>query len=337
MESKIFKILSIDGGGIKGLYSAAFLAKIEEKLDKKAGDCFDMICGTSTGGLIALGLACGKPASELRDLYYNHGQEIFPTSNNKFIRFFQLKVFNTIKQTFWGGKFSNNALRVHLEKVFATRTLGELNNLVCIPSFNLVKGMPRIFKYPHTEGGFFKDKDIPIVDAALATSAAPTYLPIHEHEKVLYVDGGVWANNPSLCGLLEAIMYFVGEGKEYNSLEILSVPTITQPSGWVSGVSKKRSFLGWKSKLIQTSMDGQAYFADFFLDKALNRIVPNAKYIRVKTPELSKDQTNTIEMARADQKALDTLKILGEHDGAEYALKEEIINFFNTDKTYKIR
>ena len=70
-----FKILSIDGGGIKGLYSASVLARFEEKTGKKITNHFDMICGTSTGGLIALGLASGKSAQELSDLYFVKGCE----------------------------------------------------------------------------------------------------------------------------------------------------------------------------------------------------------------------------------------------------------------------
>ena len=262
-EGKAFKILSIDGGGIKGLYSASILNRLEEKVGKKSGDCFDMICGTSTGGLIALGLASGKNANDLVDLYNLKGNKIFPTSKYRFLRFFQQK-WKTAKQVLFWGKFSAKPLTCILKETFKTKTLGQLNNLVCIPSFNLTSGMPRVFKYPHKEGGFFRDKNIPLVDAALATSAAPTYLPIHDYDNTLYVDGGVWANNPTQCGLLEAIDYFVGEDKEYSHVEILSIASISQASGWSSGVRKRRSFIGWKSKLIQTSMDGQAYFTDFF-------------------------------------------------------------------------
>lgn len=336
MSQKVFKILSIDGGGIKGLYSAAFLAELERGLDKRVADYFDLICGTSTGGLIALGLASGKPASELMDLYYAQGNTIFPTSNNTFLRYLQLKFIHPFRQIFWRGKFSNKALRVQLEKVFGDKTLGDLQNLVCIPSYNLIKGMPRVFKFPHKEGCFFKDKDIPIVDVALSTSAAPTYLPIHAYKEELYVDGGVWANNPSLCGLLEAILYFVGEGKEYDSIELLSIPTISEPNGWTANTRRRRSFTGWQSKLIQTTMDGQAYFTDLFLRKTLHKIVPRAKYVRVSTPILSAEQMKVIDMDRADKKALNTLKVLGEHDGAEHALTKEIKAFFETGKSYFI-
>ncbi len=337
MERKPFKILCIDGGGIKGLYSASVLAKIEEQTGKKSGECFDMICGTSTGGLIALGLACGKGANELVELYYKNGKDIFPTPNNRIVRFFKRNIYQGLRQTLFFGKFSNKKLKENLVKTFGERKLGELDNLVCIPSFNLVTGMPRMFKFPHKEGNFFMDKEIPIVDAGLATSAAPTFLPLHEYNKALYVDGGVWANNPSLCGLLEALDHFVGEDKEYSTVEMLSISSVSQASGWSANARLNRSFMGWKTKLFQTSMDGQAYFTHFFLKKSMNKILTDAIYYRIESPKLSADQMSVLEMDRADRSALDTLKVLGDQDGYTNACNPDVLNFFSTYKTYNTK
>lgn len=333
MSQKAFKILSIDGGGIKGLYSASLLAAIEKKTGKPIGASFDMICGTSTGGLIALALASEQPAQDLVDLYYNYGNEIFPTANNKWLRKLQ-SFWQTIKQGMWGGKYSNESLQVHLKKVFGAKTLGELNNLVCIPSFNLTQGQPRVFKYPHSEGDFFKDKDIPLVDAALATSAAPTYLPIHRYKESLYVDGGVWANNPSLCGVLEALQYFVGEDKEYDHIDLLSIPSIEQSSAWTPDKKRNQSFARWRDKLFQTSMDGQAFFTDFFLKNTIEKLAPNSKYHRISSPPLSKEKMGMISMDRTDTAALDTIKGLGDFQGAGIALDKNVLHFFETSKTY---
>lgn len=335
MESRPFKILAIDGGGIKGLYSASVLARLEEKAGVKSGNCFDMICGTSTGGLIALGLANGITAADLVKLYLERGKEIFPTAENRQLRWLQRKVFQFVKQTFYRGKFSNKNLKAILQETFGDTTLGELQNLVIIPSFNLTSGMPRIFKFPHKEGDFFMDKNIRLVDAALATSAAPTYFPIHSIDDTLYIDGGVWANNPSLCGLLEAIKYFVGQDKDYTHVEILSIASISQASGWPSGVRKERSFIGWREKLIQTSMDGQAFFTHFFLDTAIHRLDPNSKYVRIESPKLSCDQMEVLAMDRADKNALNTLKSLGNQDGYTATNNNNVMQFFNTVKTYK--
>ncbi|NEN24494.1 patatin-like phospholipase family protein [Cryomorpha ignava] len=334
-ENKPFKILSIDGGGIKGLYSATVLSRLEEKAGRRAGECFDMICGTSTGGIIALGVASGEKATDLAKLYSEHGKSIFPTSNYRFFRYFQSKI-QALKQTLFWGKYSAKQLKKQLTNTFKEKKLGELDNLVCIPSFNLTSGLPRVFKFPHKEGGFFMDKEIPLVDAALATSAAPTYLPIHEYNDTMFVDGGVWANNPSLCGLLEALKFFVGdEGKNYTHVELLSIASISQASGWAAKSRKRRSFIGWKSKLMQTSMDGQAYFTHFFIQNAIKKIDPRAKYVRIESPKLSCEQMEVLEMDRADKRALATLKSLGNQDGYTNANIESVMNFFKTDKTYK--
>lgn len=335
MANKPFKILSIDGGGIKGLYSATVLERLEEKAGKKSGECFDMICGTSTGGLIALGLASGKSSEELARMYLENGKRIFPTSEISIIRFIQRTLFQTLGQTLFFGKFSQKALKETLDETYGTTKLGDLNNLVCIPSFNLISGMPRMFKYPHKEGGFFMDKDISLVDAGLATSAAPTYLPVHEIGDKLFIDGGLWANNPSMCGLLEALKFFVGEEKEFSHVEILSIPSISQPSGWLANVRRRRSFLGWRSKLIQIPMDGQAYFTDFFLSNTIKLLNKDSKYIRLKSPTLSSEQMKVIDMDRADKKALKTLRNLGDQDGYTNANNPDIMSFFKTLKNYK--
>lgn len=333
MGNKPFKILSIDGGGIKGLYSAAVIARLEEKTGKKSADCFDMICGTSTGGLIALGLSSGKSASDLVDLYYSQGNKIFPTYEYMLPRWLQRSILHFFTQTFFFGKFSNKKLKQVLVDAFGEKQLGELNNLVCIPSFNLTSGEPRMFKFPHKEGGFYTDKSISLVNAALATTAAPTYFPIHEFDGTLYIDGGVWANNPSLCGLLEALTHFI-DGENYTHAEILSIGSITKPNGWNSKVRKKRSFIGWRSKLIETTMDGQAYFTDFFLRKAIKRINANSRYKRIDSPKLSMNHIKVLEMDRADKNALTTLKSLGNRVGAEKSLEPDILEFYNTSKTY---
>lgn len=127
MESKTFKILSIDGGGIKGLYSASILASFEKKTGKNITDHFDMICGTSTGGLIAIGLANGMSAQSLVDLYMNKGSKIFPTSNSYYVRGFQ-NSYKTIKQLFFSNKHSVKPLKRILEGLFGDKTMSEANN-----------------------------------------------------------------------------------------------------------------------------------------------------------------------------------------------------------------
>lgn len=334
MERKTFKILSIDGGGIKGLYSSSILASLELKTGKSITDHFDMICGTSTGGLIAIGLANGMSAQSLVDLYINQGSKIFPTSDNYFIRSFQNSM-KTIKQLFFSNKHSVRPLKRILEGLFGDKTMNDADNLLCIPSFNLTNGQPKVFKKSGSHTEHFVDSTIKLVDIALATSAAPSYFPIHEHNNFLYTDGGVWANNPTLCGLLEAIDYYVGEGKEFDDFSILSISSITTPNGWVSTSNKSKSIVGWNKKIFQTAMDGQSYFTDYFLRKIVSKINPKGNYFRIKSPDLSSAQMKIITMDRADKITLLTIQALGNQVGNTFATKPEILEFFKTIKNYK--
>lgn len=327
-QNKVFKILSIDGGGIKGLYSASVLSKIEEKTGKKITDNFNMICGTSTGGIIALALSYGLSADEIVDFYLTKGPKIFSTYKYPFIEYLSRKSL-FVKQILFKSKFSNKELEKALIDVFEDKRISDLKNLLCIPSFNLSTGEPRVFKNSGINTPFFRDGNLKIVDVALSTSAAPTYFPIHSIDEDLYVDGGVWANNPALCGLFEALEHYVGEGKEYDSYEILSISSISIPSGWSYTSKKSKSFVNWNEKLFNATLDGQSFFTDHFLKNMVKKISPIGNYIRIDSPKLSKKQIDSIKMDKADIVALKTLKSLGENTGYNIATKENILKLFN--------
>ncbi|MEI6822160.1 MAG: CBASS cGAMP-activated phospholipase [Bacteroidota bacterium] len=328
MENKTFKILSIDGGGIKGLYSALIIQQLEEQYGP-ISDYFDMICGTSTGGLIAMGLSIKKPSSEIVKFYNEEGPKIF-TKNR-----FYSRLYRTLKQTLFFGKYNNAKLKRAFIQMFEDLTLGHAHTLLCIPSFNLTKGMPRMFKYPHKEGKFHMDRDIKMVDVGLATSAAPTFFPIAKIGDAHYIDGGVWCNNPSFVGLLEALEHFVGPGKNYSTYSILSISSINKPSGWNTNIRQNKSFIGWRDKIIQTSLNGQSFFTEFLMEKLVKYTNPPGYYFRIPSPVLSVQQSQEIEMDIASKNAISLLNHLGKSTGAQYRIKTEIETFFKTYKTYK--
>ena len=147
-ESQTFKVLSIDGGGIKGLYSSKILENFERRFECRLADYFDLICGTSTGGLIALAISLKLPVSLISTLYQECGAKIFPT---------QGKVSAFIQQTFLNGKHSNKELKKELCKVFGNTLIEDSYSLLCIPSFSLNDGRPFIFKFDHKEGHLKRD------------------------------------------------------------------------------------------------------------------------------------------------------------------------------------
>lgn len=346
-----FKILSIDGGGIKGLYSAVVLAHLEEKFKCRLVDCFDMICGTSTGGLIALGLASGKSAQELVDFYEQEGPAIFGHRNTFTALLKQLT--GTVGQVFVGGKYGHRRLEAAVTKVLGADTrMSQAQALLCIPSFNLMKGWPRVFKFPHPEGDIDLNKYGRMVDVALATTAAPTYFPIAAINGSYYVDGGVWANNPTLCGVLEALRYFVGPGKtlqgknagkEFSEYSILSIGSVQEYSAWsLKGRLwqqkwRKRGFVSWQDKLFQTSLDGQAQFADNFTSKLIHWTKAPGHYHRISSPALSAEQQAVIGLDKASSSAISLLKTLGNQVGEDYRSNDKIgliAPFFSHPKQY---
>lgn len=189
-----FQILSLDGGGIKGIFSAAVLAAIEEDLNVKVTDHFDLIAGTSTGGIIAIGLGLGLRPREIVEFYLREGPKIFP-------RWLGLK---SLQHWVW-RKFSAAPLEEALKNCFKEKRFGDSTKRLVIPSYNLGEDDVYIFRTPHDER-LRRDFKVPAWKVAKATSAAPTFFPCaRDIDSLRLIDGGVWANNPTLVALTEAV------------------------------------------------------------------------------------------------------------------------------------
>lgn len=198
-----FRILSIDGGGIKGIFPASVLTAFERELcgGASAGRYFDLIAGTSTGGIIALGLGLGMPASRILELYMANGEAIFPPVTGPFRR---LKRAWLSTRRLLRYSYEREPLEVALETVFGDRLLGESERRLCIPSFEGNYGEVQVFKTPH-HPDFRLDWREKVVDVALATAAAPSFFKVFRNQGRVFADGGVWANNPIMIGLVDAL------------------------------------------------------------------------------------------------------------------------------------
>lgn len=337
---KVFKILSIDGGGIKGLYSATILKRLEEKFKCHTSDHFDMICGTSTGGLIALALSLKITAEDICSFYEKKGGMIFPTHKKIKIPFYKTIDYGFFKQTLKGGKYSDVGLKESLLEIFGEKQIKDCNNLLCIPSYSITEAKPKVFKYDHLEGELSRDNLVPIVDIALATSAAPTYFPLAEIKHFngeQFIDGGVWANNPTLVGLLEALNYFVGPNKEYDSIEILSLSSLSITGGKKNGLKRERAFVDWGAELFETSMNGQSYFTNFFLTKITEMCDVKIKYLRIPSAKISKEQESLVQLDVATRDAFNLMKIKANDQALEFEKDEQIKKIFTITKTYKVK
>ena len=202
-----FRILAIDGGGIRGVFPATLLAELERRNTggRPIGAFFDLIAGTSTGGILALGLAAGLTAAELQDLYVRRGPEIFP----RLVAGWPGRVLDCLKWPWYLGnaRYDRKSLREILSDKLADRTIGDAKVRLCIPCFDGRHGEVYVFKTPH-HPDYRTDRFDPMIRAALATAAAPVYYRPLVEGGYTFVDGGVWANNPTLLAIIEALTAF---------------------------------------------------------------------------------------------------------------------------------
>ena len=198
------KILSIDGGGIKGVFPAAFLAELEEDVGEPLWSYFDLIAGTSTGGIIAIGLAMGVPASKIRELYVSKGPRIFSQERSGF-RGWLDRARAGARFYVSGPKHSSDILREEVQGILGGRLLGEAKTRLMIPAFHGKTGKVYIFKTAHHDRLKTDYREF-ASDAAMATAAAPTYFQeFMTANDVGLVDGGIWANNPTGIAVAEGI------------------------------------------------------------------------------------------------------------------------------------
>ncbi|MEW5839259.1 MAG: CBASS cGAMP-activated phospholipase [Pseudomonadota bacterium] len=232
------RLLAIDGGGIRGVYAAHVLGRMQEAFSTESDlfvfhDQFDLIAGTSTGSIIAAALAFGKPISDVKELYLKHGAQIFTPRGGTF-----------------GGmlapKYSSDVLRGLLSDVFEDARLGDAKTRLVIPATDIANGGVHVFKSGYDKS-FVRDNNVRVADAVLASCSAPLYFEPAMVGEYQLCDGGLWANNPSLVALTEA-MTRLGVTRE--TIRLVSVGTgighkyySIKKSPWSWGF-----LLGWKPK-----------------------------------------------------------------------------------------
>lgn len=262
-----FNILSLDGGGIRGLLSCKLLERLNRMypgyLEK-----VNLVAGTSTGGILALGLAAGFTPMEMADLYQKDGVKIF-TRN----------IWDKVGDIdrFYYADYGNAALEEALKAKFGDMRLGDLKKKVLISSFRLDSGSITKMGVRSWKPKFFQnfeddpsDCDQRVVDVALRTSAAPTYFPLYQG----FADGGLVANNPSMCAVAQALDKNSGKQK-LNKITLLSIGTGVMPK-WVSGFNENWGYLQWAPHLITIMMDGVAGVADYQCKQILGQ-----RYLRL--------------------------------------------------------
>lgn len=254
-----FYILSIDGGGFRGAYAAHILKRMEEEWGINWHDQFDMFAGTSTGAIIAAGLACKIPARRIEQLYRDHGHRIFRK------RWFS-------RTGLLGSRYSNRYLSKVLKGILGDRRLGEIDVPLILTATDIGNGCVHVFKSSY-DTEFVRDKDVLVREAVLASCSAPTYFDPYTVGEYLLADGGLWANSPSLVAAIDAKRRL---GADLNDLKVLSVGTgvsrrfYSQSSPWwrIGGWGFATGWGG--SKFVDMLMNLQAETANNMLGLILN-------------------------------------------------------------------
>lgn len=251
--NRAFYILSIDGGGFRGLFAAHILRRMEEEWDVDWRQQFGMFAGTSTGSIIAAGLASGLSAAELAGFYEEHGQRVFTPRLRS--RLDPLKIFTS--------RYSSRRLRTLLESVLGDRTLGDVPIPLILPSVDIGNGCVHVFKSRYADN-FVRDREVRVCDAVLASCSAPTYFDPHVvGDKYQVIDGGVWANNPSLVAVIDA---YYRLKIPLENLRVLSI-----------GTGKSRTFYArstnWLQDLFVRSWQGWGFATRWERSKLLDLIL----------------------------------------------------------------
>lgn len=264
-----YRILSLDGGGIRGVLTATLLERLEAAhpgfLEK-----IDLFAGTSTGGILALGLAAGVPPAEVRAMYEVKGLQVFADSIVDDLK----DLGNSV-----GAQYSNGGLKEALLAQFGSKTLADLPGKVLISSYDLdnapaAPGVLRTWKakFFHNFPGEDSDGDQLVVDVALRTSAAPTYFPIYQG----YVDGGVVANNPAMCALAQALDERAAR-QNLRDVVLLSLGTGAY-SQFLTSQDGDWGWVQWAKPIIDIMLGGSMGLATFqceqLLGKRFHRLSP---------------------------------------------------------------
>lgn len=241
-----FQILCLDGGGVKGLFAAAVLAMLEEDCDASVVDHFDLIAGTSTGGLIALALGLGMRPREIVDFYVDDVPAVFRNP---------LKLWSLRHLT--SSKFSAQALEQALRRRFGEKPFGLSSKRLVIPSFNLAENDVHIFRTPH-HSRLKRDWKVPAWKVGMATASAPTYFRTFQGlDGLRLVDGGIWANNPTMVAVVEAIGTLGVSASAINLLSIGTTDAVRRPGRYLDPAG----LLPWAFAISKVLLHGQGLCA----------------------------------------------------------------------------
>jgi uncharacterized protein len=297
-----FQALSLTGGGYRGLFTGRALQVMEEHIGVPIGRRFDLTCGTSIGGIVALAVAFEVPMKKVVDVFELHGEAIFPLHeppSSKIGKGWDLWKHSR------KPRYSTAALREAITKLIdKDATLNDAKHAVAIPAVNVTQGKPQVFKTRH-KAEWTRDWKFKAVDVALATAAAPTFFELAEVGGNLYADGGLFANAPDLLALHEAEHFF---GVLTEAVRILSIGTTTKSYSVSFGAGRQFGVADWMEdqRLFSVTISAQQQFVDQLIQHKLQD-----RYVRL-DHEPSQEQARDLGLDVATEAARKTLKALAD-------------------------
>lgn len=271
---ELYRVLSIDGGGIRGIIPAMGLAALEAEAGRPVHELFDLVAGTSTGGILALGLTCRHPdhptrprytAADLVRLYTEHGPAIFRRRGLRAVPGIGL-VSDLFEE-----KYPADALESMLAGYFGDARLRDALVDVIVPAYEIERRVPFFFKSRRARVD--DDYDYPIRDVARATAAAPTFFEPHRIDVAgdyySLVDGGVFANNPTMCAIAEAMAVAREEGRAPPDIVVASFGSGEHTRRIPHDRAVGYGLVQWAPRVISIMMDGSGDTVRYQADQAL--------------------------------------------------------------------
>lgn len=273
-SSSEFRILALSGGGYLGLYAAVVLAELEARVGEPLGRRFDLIAGTSVGGLLSMALAFEVPMADLVKLFLERGEEVF--SSRRLPTGAVTRLLD-LSRSVMGPKYTGEALRKELTRHFGKRTLGDALHAVVVPAVDVTRSVTKVFKTPHAQASL-GDAGLSAVDVTLATCAAPAFFPCVKVGDKLYADGGLFAVAPDQVALHEAELFM---GAKPSKVRMLSVGTATMGYQPMEKPEADVGAVGWLTdgRLILTMISVQQQHVQAIMEDRLAD-----RYMRLDAP-----------------------------------------------------
>ena len=313
------RVLSIDGGGMRGVYSAQYLETLMQRYATTKGSAgldlgkgFDLIVGTSTGAIIACALACAVPLTQVVALYQERGPHIFPLKLPKSPRAALVQMCSRPRQLSRGA----SALKDALTGVFGSTTLAQVWDqrgiALAVPAVQMSRHRAWVFKTPHLGNSRHRDDGYSLVDVCLATTAAPIFRSLARLSNPdtaghhVFADGGLWANNPVLVGLIDALEMTEPGG----DIEIYCLGTCPRPSGeLIEADDIDRGLLQWRfgGDAASLALDAQEHAFDHMARMLSKHVDRQCRIVRFPHGNVTEEVMKCLDLDETSRKAMDAL------------------------------